>query len=56
MALRRRRLSEWLSERVGRLLSCLSCRARASRDPAALCCPARLLALLDDALVGFGAD
>jgi hypothetical protein len=56
LALRRRRLSEGLGERVGRLLSCLSRQARASRDPAPLRCPACLLALLDDALVGLCAD
>ena len=55
-ALRRRRLSEWLSERVGRLPSCLSRQASASRDPAALCCAPCLLALLDNALIGLRAD
>ena len=55
-ALRRRGLSEWLSERVDRLLSRLSRQARASRDPAALGCAPCLLALLDDAFVGFRAD
>src|SRR6476646_8780827 len=52
----RRGLSEWLSERVGRLLSCLLRRAGASRDLAALCRAACLLALLDGALVGLCGD